>query len=117
MTRRPALGTLVTAVLTLAVAAPIVAAVLTIWLRGWAVQSVLTGSMAPSIRPGAAVVLEPVRAVEVRIGDVISFTEPGGIGTWSTGSSPSRVMAAKTWRSAPRATPTPCWIPRRSGHG
>ena len=41
---------------------------------GWRVDTVLSGSMEPSIATGGIVVIGPVSAADVRVGDVISFT-------------------------------------------
>jgi signal peptidase len=46
--------------------------------------TVLGGSMAPTIPRGSEVVLRPVRADRLRIGDVITFRKPGGTGTLVT---------------------------------
>ena len=38
--------------------------------------TVLTGSMRPGIQPGDMVVDEPVRATQIRVGDIVTFRDP-----------------------------------------
>ena len=45
-------------------------------LFGIQIRTVLSGSMAPTINTGDALLVERVRAREVRVGDVITFTDP-----------------------------------------
>lgn len=61
------------------------------WLvrqEGWLVQSVATGSMAPTIPTGSAILSRPVAAEDVGPGDVIVFESPTGatVGTGDGGS-------------------------------
>lgn len=51
------------------------------WLvnqQGWLVQSVATGSMAPTIPTGSVIVSRPAQADEVEVGDIIVFASPTG---------------------------------------
>lgn len=43
----------------------------------WQFSTVLSGSMTPKYPVGSMVVIVPVQPVEVRVGDVITFTEDG----------------------------------------
>ena len=43
-------------------------------LFGWRSYAVLSGSMAPAVPVGAAVVTRPVAPAQLRVGDVISFS-------------------------------------------
>lgn len=45
---------------------------------GWSTYAVATGSMVPSLEPGALVIVRPVDVADLAIGDVITFQlEPG----------------------------------------
>lgn len=59
--------------LTLGVTALVAAAVLVPRLGGATPYTVLTGSMAPALPPGALVVVRPVDIDDVRVGDVVTF--------------------------------------------
>jgi len=56
----------------------ILVALLTIGQRllPYHVLPVYTGSMRPAFAPGSAVVVRPLAAADVRVGDVITFTDP-----------------------------------------
>jgi len=43
---------------------------------GWGVNTVLSGSMEPTIKPGGVVVTRPVSAASIHTGDVIIFKSP-----------------------------------------
>lgn len=45
---------------------------------GWHGVLVLTGSMAPTLEPGGVAFVDKVRPESVRVGDVITFSRPGG---------------------------------------
>lgn len=60
-------------VLLLAVAVPLLAALMTAWTHGWTLADVETGSMRPGIRPGSMVVLTPVDVADVEQGTIIGF--------------------------------------------
>ena len=44
---------------------------------GYRTFSVLSGSMEPNIHTGDAVVDEPIRPLEARVGDIVTFKDPG----------------------------------------
>lgn len=70
----------VTASLTLAVtAAALLAAVMTIGpqLFSYRVYAIESGSMRPTLPVGSAVVLRPVAANRIAVGDIITFNRPG----------------------------------------
>jgi signal peptidase len=69
-----------TSLLLPALVVPVVAALLTVWARGWTVEGVLSGSMSPGIPKGAGVVLAPVDPATLRRGTVIAFDDPGAAG-------------------------------------
>jgi len=73
-------GWTVTSLLVCALVVPLVAALLTVWARGWTLQAVLSGSMAPGIPKGSAVVLAPVDPATLKRGVVIAFDDPGATG-------------------------------------
>ncbi|MBO9532855.1 MAG: signal peptidase I [Solirubrobacteraceae bacterium] len=43
---------------------------------GWRPYTVLTGSMRPNIQPGDVVMDQPIRAPEIHVGDVVTFSDP-----------------------------------------
>ncbi len=51
---------------------------------GWRPYTVLTGSMRPVIQPGDVVMDRPVKAINVKIGDVITFSDPSREGALVT---------------------------------
>lgn len=71
MTRR--LVRVVSWLLTGAVTALVLAAVIVPRLGGATPYTVLTGSMTPAYPPGSLVVVRPVEPTEVRIGDVVTY--------------------------------------------
>jgi len=46
-------------------------------LVGWRIDTVLSGSMEPSIATGSVVIISPISANDIRVGDVIAFTRDG----------------------------------------
>ncbi|GAA3225989.1 signal peptidase I [Dactylosporangium siamense] len=66
---------------TLACAGAMLAATLLPVAFGWETQVVLTGSMRPGIAPGDLVVSAPVRAAQVRAGQVVVVEDPARPGT------------------------------------
>ena len=48
------------------------------FLRGYSLNAVTSGSMRPSVQPGDLVVLQRVSAVSLRTGDVIAYMPPKG---------------------------------------
>jgi signal peptidase len=52
---------------------------LVVWhTEGWQVLSVQSGSMAPHIQTGDALLVRPVAEDDLRVGDVVSFYQPDG---------------------------------------
>jgi signal peptidase len=54
---------------------------------GWRVDTVLSGSMEPSLRSGGIVVTRPVTLSDIRSGDVITFRSPLTVNSSATVSS------------------------------
>ncbi len=54
----------------------LVAGLASLRLGGHQLLAVQTASMLPTIRPGDAIVVEPVRASQLHIGDIISYRSP-----------------------------------------
>src|SRR6266496_5982646 len=46
-------------------------------LVGWRSEVVLSGSMTPSVRAGDVVVIDPEPAKGYRVGQIVSFVDPG----------------------------------------
>ena len=61
--------------LLLAVAVPLLVALMSAWGRGWTLVEVRTGSMRPGIDPGAVVVVAPVEPSDIEVGTVIGFRD------------------------------------------
>jgi signal peptidase len=55
---------------------PLAAFLVVTWLRGWQLQAVQSGSMAPTYPVGSLLVAEPIDASEVKPGMVIVFSDP-----------------------------------------
>lgn len=55
---------------------PLAIFVVSAWLLGWQLQSVLSGSMAPGLPVGSLVVVGQVDASAVEVGSVIVFMDP-----------------------------------------
>ena len=51
---------------------------------GWRPLAVLSGSMTPTLRTGDEVIVRPVRAESLRIGDVVTFPDPSRDGVLVT---------------------------------
>jgi signal peptidase len=73
---RPALG--VAGAVLLGFAAVIVAAITLPALAGYQVLTVLSGSMEPALETGDVIVESKVSPDELKLGDVVTFREPGG---------------------------------------
>ena len=63
-------------VLVLAVLVPLVAFLVSVWLRGWQLQAVESGSMEPTYPVGSLLVVEPIDASQVEPGMVVVFVDP-----------------------------------------
>lgn len=63
-------------VLSIAVLLPAAALLTTVWLFGWQLQVVQTGSMSPTYPKGTLLVSEPTAPADVRPGDVLTFSAP-----------------------------------------
>ena len=72
-------GGLLVIVLAIAVAVIIVP-----WLSGSTALTVLTASMEPKLPPGTLVVVKPVDASEIRIGDVVTYQPNSGVAEYIT---------------------------------
>lgn len=64
------------AALSLCLLTPVAMALVTVWLAGWKLQLVETGSMEPTYPVGSVLVVQPVDASEVRVGMAIVFEDP-----------------------------------------
>jgi signal peptidase len=64
------------AVLSVAVLLPLAAFLVSVWLLGWQLQSVLSGSMAPTYPVGSLLVVAPIDASVVEVGMPIVFEDP-----------------------------------------
>jgi signal peptidase len=64
------------AVLTLVVMLPLAAFLVSVWLLGWQLQSVQSGSMAPTYPVGSLLVIAPMDASQVEVGMPIVFEDP-----------------------------------------
>jgi signal peptidase len=67
---------LMPAVLTLAVLLPVAVFLVGVWLQGWQLQAVQSGSMAPTFPVGSLLVVEPIDASQVATGMAIVFQDP-----------------------------------------
>ncbi|HET7182153.1 MAG TPA: signal peptidase I [Candidatus Limnocylindrales bacterium] len=56
---------------------PLTTFLVAVWLMGWQLQSVLTGSMSPTYPIGSLLVVGQVDAGDVRAGMAITFEDPG----------------------------------------
>jgi len=72
--RPTVIGTLGTAVLLLA--APLAVFVVAVFLAGWHLGIVRTGSMEPVLATGALIVASPISAEEVEAGMIVEFIDP-----------------------------------------
>jgi len=64
------------AILSLVVMLPLAAFLVSVWLLGWQLQSVQSGSMAPTYPVGSLLVIAPMNASEVEVGMPIVFEDP-----------------------------------------
>ena len=64
------------AVLSLVVMLPVAAFLVGVWLMGWQLQSVQSGSMFPTYPVGSLLVVTPMNASQVEIGMPIVFEDP-----------------------------------------
>jgi signal peptidase I len=64
------------AVLGVAVALPLATFLVSLWLKGWQLVTVQSGSMAPTYPIGSLLVVEPIDASEVRVGMGVVFEDP-----------------------------------------
>lgn len=78
------LGRLLLALPVLALLAPVTAFFVTVWSRGWQLQVVESGSMAPYVPVGALVVVETVDASTVQPGSIVVFASAEHPGTTVT---------------------------------
>lgn len=109
------------AVLVLAVLMPLAGLLVGVWLGGWRLELVRTGSMEPTYPVGSMTVVEPIDASEVRSGMALSFTDPGGSGQVVT----HRVVRVISQDSGlffetqgdANATPDPQLVPARNARG
>jgi signal peptidase I len=69
---------------------------------GWRMDTVLSGSMEPSIHVGSLIIVQPVDASQVKAGDIIAFSR--GTSKFATGS--SRLVKDRPGRSRLKETPT-----------
>jgi signal peptidase len=76
LVRRTA-GTLLTT-LALALLMGVLALFWLVKIDGWTIQTVATGSMAPTVPTGSVILSRPVTARDVRVDDIIVFVSPGG---------------------------------------
>jgi signal peptidase I len=67
---------LVPTVLTLAVLIPVTVFLVAVWVQGWQLQAVESGSMAPTYPVGSLLVVEPIDASQVAPGMAIVFQDP-----------------------------------------
>jgi signal peptidase len=65
-------------ILSIAVLLPLATFLVATWLLGWQLQSVLSGSMAPTYPVGSLLVIAPVDPSDVEPGMPIVFQDPGG---------------------------------------
>ncbi len=65
-----------TIILSITVLIPAAVFLVTVWLSGWQLQVVRSGSMEPTYRTGTLLVTQPVVAADVRPGDALMFTAP-----------------------------------------
>lgn len=59
-----------------AILAPLAAFLVAAWIQGWQLQSVLSGSMAPTYRIGTLLVVGQIDAADVETGMAIVFEDP-----------------------------------------
>jgi signal peptidase I len=64
------------AILSLVVLLPLAAFLVSVWLLGWQLQSVQSGSMAPTYPVGSLLVIAPIDASRVETGMPIVFVDP-----------------------------------------
>jgi signal peptidase len=64
------------AILSLTLLLPLTAFLVSVWLLGWQLQSVQSGSMAPTYPVGSLVVVGPLNASQVEVGMPIVFEDP-----------------------------------------
>lgn len=67
-------------VLVVAVLLPLATFLVAVWLLGWQLQSVQSGSMAPTFQVGSLLVVGPVDPSEVEPGMAITFEDPAAAG-------------------------------------
>ena len=63
-------------VLSIALLLPASTLLTTVWLFGWQLQVVQTGSMSPTYPKGTLLVSQPTSPADVRTGDVLTFSAP-----------------------------------------
>jgi signal peptidase len=64
------------AVLAVVVVLPVTIFLVSAWLKGWQVQAVQSGSMAPTYPVGSLLVVEPIDASQVKSGMALVFEDP-----------------------------------------
>jgi signal peptidase len=64
------------AVLAVAVVLPVTIFLVSTWLKGWQLQAVQSGSMAPTYPVGSMLVVEPIDASQVKPGMAVVFEDP-----------------------------------------
>jgi signal peptidase I len=64
------------AVLGVALALPRATFLVSLWLKGWQLVTVQSGSMAPTYPIGSLFVVEPIDASEARVGMAVVFEDP-----------------------------------------
>ena len=74
--RRAHLPSTLVTILTMAVLLPLATFLVASWLLGWQLQSVLSGSMAPTYPVGSLLVVAPMDASDVKPGMPIVFEDP-----------------------------------------
>jgi signal peptidase len=111
----PAAGSVVIAVLL-----PLATFLVTVWLHGWQLQSVASGSMEPTFPIGSVVVVGQVDPSEVEPGMALVFEDPVVPGRLVThrvlGRAGSGILAFRTQGDA-NATPDPLPVPARLVRG
>jgi signal peptidase len=104
------------AIVSLTVLLPLTAFLVSAWLLGWQLQSVQSGSMAPTYPVGSLLVIEPLDASQVELGMPIVFVDPDLPGRLVThrviGEVPGDAVAFLTQGDA-NAVPDPYPVPAR----
>ena len=108
------------AVLSLVVMLPLAAFLVSVWLLGWQLQSVQSGSMSPTYPVGSLLVIAPIDASRVEVGMPIVFEDPDSFGRLVTHRVVDRVpgtAASFLTQGDANATRDPFPVPARNVRG